>query len=160
MQIPYPLRTSLLHLNLMRFATPHNFTKESEGDFKADTAWFKAHKRRQQVVRAASYSEFGVWESKQYCGSLQIPAPPTLWVLVQRSGSANHIIIPVFVGDQCFPTDNSIQRYDAHDTDDALQVTLHYFHHNQGYDALNLLEWHRKWETAVNAPADQNGTVN
>jgi hypothetical protein len=108
-----PFRTSLLHLKLMYFATPNNCSKESEADFKADTAWFKAHQRRQQVIRAASYAEFNTWEVRQQCGALQIPPPPQLWVLVQRSGAVNHIIIPIWMGDQCFPTDKSNQRYDA-----------------------------------------------
>ena len=157
--VNYPLRTSLLHLNLMRFATPHNQSSESEADFKADTAWFKAHPRRSQVIRAASFSEFDTFEVRQQCGAMKIPPPPTLWVLIQRSGTVNHIIIPIFMGEQCFPTDNSIQRYDAVEDDGALQLVLHHFNHNQGFDALNLLEWHQQWVAAKLAATKKNEAI-
>ncbi|WP_433965127.1 hypothetical protein [Tunturiibacter gelidiferens] len=145
----------------MRYATPHNCTEGTKSDFAADAAWLKAHKNRSQMIRKASFAEFETFETRQHCAKLGIPQPPQLWVMVTRSGSSNHIIIPIWLGDQCFPTDNSLQCYDTCDSDDALQVILHYINHNKGFDTLEFLEWVQRVQSTMNAAAaKQNGAVN
>lgn len=161
MQQPFTFRPSLLQLSLMRYATPHNCTDGTNSDFTADAAWFKAHRNRAQVIRRASFAEFDTFETWQHCGKLGIPKPPQLWVMVIRSGSTNHIIIPIWLGDQCFPTDNSFQGYDTCASDDALQVILHHINHNKGFDTLEFLEWAQRVQNAMNATAaKQNGAIN
>jgi hypothetical protein len=151
MQQLFTFRPSLLMQSLMHFATPHNSKNGEDGDFKVDAAWFKAHKPRNQVIRKASFAEFNTFDTWQQCGRLGLPQPPQLWSLVMRSGASNHIIIPIYLGDSCFPTDNSVQRYDTCETDDALQVILHHINHNKGFDSLEFLEFIHKTKLAVQA---------
>ncbi|MEI9979373.1 MAG: hypothetical protein WDN23_10300 [Edaphobacter sp.] len=151
MQQLFTFRPSLLMTNLMRWATPHNCTDGAENDFKSDAAWFKAHKYRHQVIRKASFAEFNTFETWQACGALGLPHPPQLWSMVIRTGAANHLIIPVWLGDACFPTDNSIPRYDSCESDDALQVILHHINHNNGFDPIEFLEFTHKTQLALQA---------
>lgn len=159
-QLIYPFRTSLLHLNLMRFATPYNCTDGAEIDFKDDAQWLSKHKHRQQVIRKASFSEFGTFDVFQQCGGLGLPQPPQLWTLVIRTGTENHIIIPVWLGEPCFPTDNSIRAYDVIADDNALQLILHSFNHQQGFDALNLYEWQQRVASSGTQHKSTQGPVN
>jgi hypothetical protein len=161
MQQTFTFRPSLLQINLMRHATPHNCTDETKSDFAADAAWFKAHKNRAHVIRKASFAEFETFETRQHCAKLGIPQPPQLWVMVIRSGTSNHIIIPIWLGDQCFPTDNSFQNYDTCETDDALQLILHHVNHNRGFDPLEFFQWRQRVQSAMNAlAAKKNEAVN
>jgi hypothetical protein len=155
-----PMQSSLLHYGLMLFSTPHNTTEHSKADFDSDTAWFKSHKERHQVIRAASFAEFNVWENRQQCGALHIPAPPKLWVLVMRSGTSNHIIIPIYLGEKCFPIDNTPAGYDTCDTDDALQVILYQLNAYKGIEPTELAVWMEHLRTAAKqAAAQQTGVV-
>ena len=162
MQQLFTFKPSLLQMNLMYYVTPHTSRDGENGDFKTDVGWFKSHKHRHQVIRKASFTEFGTFDTWQQCGRLGLPQPPQLWSMVMRSGASNHIIIPIWLGDSCFPIDNSVQRYDTCETDDALQVILHHINHNHGFDPIEFLEFTHRTRLALQAAtaAKQIGPIN